>query len=152
MRKAALLLLVGLSPFLLGWLFSVGMTTIFVAVGSAWLYFLLGLLMLMLWAVAAGTLRFRGFKGSGALTVLLLNLPAAVVLALLGVQELALRAYWTNAAGLWTQLFDLPVLRVGVVAASWTGQMFGAYAAAFLLMVLVSWMGCRAKRQVPQKT
>lgn len=34
MRKAAVLFLVGLSPFLLGWLLSLGMTTIFAQMAS----------------------------------------------------------------------------------------------------------------------
>ena len=152
MRRAALLFLVGLSPFLLGWLLSRAMMTIFAEMGGAWLYLVLGLAMLMLWAVAAGILGFKGSKGRMALTVLCLNLPAAVVLVLLGVQELALHAYWTNAVGLWTQMFYLPVLRLGAILGGWTGQLFWAYFAAFLLLVLVSWMGCRARQEPGEKT
>ena len=120
MRKAAVLFLVGLSPFLLGWLLSLGMTTIFAQMG-AWFYIVVGLC---------------------------INLPALVVLVLLGVQELSLHAYWDNAVGLLTQFFYLPLLRLGAIVAMWTGQVFWFYFGAFLLLVLSSWLGCRAKDPV----
>ena len=77
-----------------------------------------------------------------ALTALL------VVLVLLGVQELSLHAYWDNAVGLLTQFFYLPLLRLGAIVAMWTGQVFWFYFGAFLLLVLSSWLGCRAKDPV----
>ena len=132
MRKAAVLFLVGLSPFLLGWLLSLGMTTIFAQMG-AWFYIVVGLAVLTLWMVVS---------------MLCINLPALVVLVLLGVQELSLHAYWDNAVGLLTQFFYLPLLRLGAIVAMWTGQVFWFYFGAFLLLVLSSWLGCRAKDPV----
>ena len=129
MRKAAVLFLVGLSPFLLGWLLSLGMTTIFAQMG-AWFYIVVGLAVLTLWMVVSGTFGFKGSKRGMALTMLCINLPALVVLVLLGVQELSLHAYWDNAVGLLT------------------GQVFWFYFGAFLLLVLSSWLGCRAKDPV----
>ena len=82
MRKAAVLFLVGLSPFLLGWLLSLGMTTIFAQMG-AWFYIVVGLAVLTLWMVVSGTFGFKGSKRGMALTMLCLNLPALVVLVLL---------------------------------------------------------------------
>ena len=108
MRKAAVLFLVGLSPFLLGWLLSLGMTTIFAQMG-AWFYIVVGLAVLTLWMVVSGTFGFKGSKRGMALTMLCINLPALVVLVLLGVQELSLHAYWDNAVGLLTQFFYLPL-------------------------------------------
>ena len=83
MRKAAVLFLVGLSPFLLGWLLSLGMTTIFAQMG-AWFYIVVGLAVLTLWMVVSGTFGFKGSKRGMALTMLCINLPALVVLVLLG--------------------------------------------------------------------
>ena len=71
-----------------------------------------------------------------------------VLLVLLGVQELSLHAYWDNAVGLLTQFFYLPLLRLGAIVAMWTGQVFWFYFGAFLLLVLSSWLGCRAKDPV----
>lgn len=71
-----------------------------------------------------------------------------MVLVLLGVQELSLHAYWDNAVGLLTQFFYLPLLRLGAIVAMWTGQVFWFYFGAFLLLVLSSWLGCRAKDPV----
>ena len=82
MRKAAVLFLVGLSPFLLGWLLSLGMTTIFAQMG-AWFYIVVGLAVLTLWMVVSGTFGFKGSKRGMALTMLCINLPALVVLVLL---------------------------------------------------------------------
>ena len=142
MRKAAVLFLVGLSPFLLGWLLSLGMTTIFAQMG-AWFYIVVGLAVLTLWMVVSGPF---GFKGILVLAVALTAL--LVVLVLLGVQELSLHAYWDNAVGLLTQFFYLPLLRLGAIVAMWTGQVFWFYFGAFLLLVLSSWLGCRAKDPV----
>ena len=128
MRKAAVLFLVGLSPFLLGWLLSLGMTTIFAQMG-AWFYIVVGLAVLTLWMVVSGTFGFKGSKRGMALTMLCINLPALVVLVLLGVQELAR-------------------LRLGAIVAMWGGQVFWFYFGAFLLLVLSSWLGCRAKDPV----
>ena len=83
MRKAAVLFLVGLSPFLLGWLLSLGMTTIFAQMG-AWFYIVVGLAVLTLWMVVSGTFGFKGSKRGMALTMLCINLPALVVLVLAG--------------------------------------------------------------------
>mgnify|MGYP000082019250 CR=1 FL=1 len=66
MRKAAVLFLVGLSPFLLGWLLSLGMTTIFAQMG-AWFYIVVGLAVLTLWMVVSGTFGFKGSKRGMAL-------------------------------------------------------------------------------------
>ena len=131
MRKAAVLFLVGLSPFLLGWLLSLGMTTIFAQMG-AWFYIVVGLAVLTLWMVVSGTFGFKGSKRGMALTMLCINLPA----------------YWDNAVGLLTQFFYLPLLRLGAIVAMWTGQVFWFYFGAFLLLVLSSWLGCRAKDPV----
>ena len=70
------------------------------------------------------------------------------LMVLLGVQELSLHAYWDNAVGLLTQFFYLPLLRLGAIVAMWTGQVFWFYFGAFLLLVLSSWLGCRAKDPV----
>ena len=88
-------------------LLSLGMTTIFAQMG-AWFYIVVGLAVLTLWMVVSGTFGFKGSKRGMALTMLCINLPALVVLVLLGVQELSLHAYWDNAVGLLTQFFYLP--------------------------------------------
>ena len=62
--------------------------------------------------------------------------------------HLSLHAYWDNAVGLLTQFFYLPLLRLGAIVAMWTGQVFWFYFGAFLLLVLSSWLGCRAKDPV----
>ena len=84
----------------------------------------------------------------GLLSRVLTQMGDPMVLVLLGVQELSLHAYWDNAVGLLTQFFYLPLLRLGAIVAMWTGQVFWFYFGAFLLLVLSSWLGCRAKDPV----
>ena len=100
MRKAAVLFLVGLSPFLLGWLLSLGMTTILPD----------GRLVLHRGRsgradAVDGGLRhvwLQGLQEGHGAHHAVHQPSSAVVLVLLGVQELSLHAYWDNAVGLLT--------------------------------------------------
>ncbi len=146
MRKAAVLFLVGLSPFLLGWLLSLGMTTIFAQMGLVLHRGRSGRA-----DAVDGGLRhvwLQGLQvGHGAHHAV--HQPSSAGGAgAAGVQELSLHAYWDNAVGLLTQFFYLPLLRLGAIVAMWTGQVFWFYFGAFLLLVLSSWLGCRAKDPV----
>lgn len=100
-------------------------------------------------AVAVGTLLVWALFG--ALTVvlkekrsslLLLDLPAAIVLLLVLYQELAMQQYWGNAVGMGTQLFYLPVLGVGFrLTAGITHTMSPVYVLSFLLLCAASLLG-----------
>lgn len=108
-------------------------------------FFLIALGLLTSWAVIAYFMMQK--LQSEKRVVLSLNSVAFAVLILLGIQEFALHAYWTNFVGAWTQYFYLPVLRLGFTFTSWTPSMFFAYAAAFLLMLGASVVGCKFKRK-----
>lgn len=108
-------------------------------------FFLIALGMLILWAVIAYFM-MRNLQ-SEKKVVLSLNGVAFIVLFLLGIQEFILHAYWMNFVGAWTQYFYLPVLRLGFTFTNWTPSMFFAYAAAFLLMLGASVVGCKFKRK-----
>lgn len=147
MRGAAMLFLVGLSSFLLGWPLSLGMTTIFAQMGT-WFYVVVGPAVLTPWMVVSGTFDFKGSKRGMTLTILYTDLLALVVLVLLGMRELSPHTYWDNAVGPLARFFCLSLLRLGVIVAMWTEQVFWFYFDTFLLLVLSSWLGCRAKDPV----
>ena len=107
-------------------------------------FFLIAIGMLILWAVIAFFM--MGRMQNEKKVILSLNAAALLVLILLGVQEIVLQAYWMNPAGVWTQNFYLPMLRLGFTFTSWTPSMFFAYTASFLLMLLASVLGCRLKK------
>lgn len=107
-------------------------------------YTLISVLFLFLWAFLAFLLNKRGKRTKQ--TLLFLNLPAAAVLALLGVQELLLHRYWANAIGIWTQIFYLPLVNLGALLTGWSHSLFAAYAASFLLILAAAYAGCRLRK------
>ena len=102
-------------------------------------FLLIGLLLLLGWGLISFFAVRRG--GSVETVVLSLNAVAALVLILLGVQELILGAYWMNAAGAWTQFFYLPLLNLGFTLTPWSHSVFPAYAASFILLAAASALG-----------
>lgn len=140
MRKLGLVL-AGLTPFLFGGIQNWAMMKYMDAVMP---FKLIGAGFLLLWLCFALALGTDWEKQ----TVFLLNLPAFVVLLLIFVQEVILSAYWRNAAGMWTQLFFLPLLHTGFALTSWTHSVFPAYAASFALMVCASCLGCLLQRKI----
>ncbi|MBS5118385.1 MAG: hypothetical protein KHZ10_10990 [Clostridium sp.] len=98
---------------------------------------------------AWGLLAFL-MNGNGKRTkqiVIFLNLIAAFDLVLIGIQILVLHAYWLNGIGIWTQLFYLPVLNLGFCLTGWSHGVFPAYAAGFILMVGVTFAGCKLREK-----
>lgn len=131
------LTLTGLLPFAAGY----GMHWMMTAYPDLRLpYGLIGLVFLLLWggiAFLSGIFARR----STSLTIVCMNGVALVVLVLLGIQELVLGSYFSNAAGVWTQLYFLPLLRLGFSLTSWSSRVFAADAAACLLIAAVSYLG-----------
>lgn len=132
-----LLVILGLLPFVAGGLMNHSMLA---HPDTLPPFLLIGLLLLLGW----GLISFFAVRRGGCVetVVLSLNAVAALVLVLLGVQELILGAYWTNAAGAWTQYFYLPLLNLGFTLTSWSHSVFPAYAAAFVLLAAASALGC----------
>lgn len=141
MKKLRLLAL-GFIPFLLGRLYGQIMM-------SDWFLFLpppflIGLGVLFFWFRLG--VRFGGDVKSPIRAVFLLNLPAFWVLVIIGLQELVLKSYWGNFAGIWTQSFYLPLLNLGFLLTRWTHRLLSAYCVAFLLMIAASYCGCKRGR------
>lgn len=144
----ALLVAVGLLPFLLGGLLNWYIMTYTESLPPL---FLIGVLFLVFWGVVA----FFAFRalGSVAKVVIPLNAVGFIVLFLVWIQEIVLHGYWQNAVGLWTQYYYLPLLQLGdflpTLIFRGSHLFFDAYAPAFLLMLAVSFAGCKiGKRYV----
>ena len=102
-------------------------------------YSLIALVFLLIWGGIAYVAGIQGVRIGPAL--ICMNGVALAVLVLLGMQELVLGAYFHNAAGIWTQLYFLPLLRFGFRLTGWSSRILAADAAAFLLMVAASYLG-----------
>ena len=123
------LTLAGLLPFAAGY----GMHWMMTAYPDVRLpYGLIGLAFLLLW----GGISF--LAGIFARRTPLLSIACMNGVALL---VLVLGAYFSNAAGIWTQLYFLPLLQLGFSLTSWSSRVFAADAAACLLMAAVSYLG-----------
>lgn len=132
----------GLTPFVLG-----GLMNGFMLANPEQLppFGLIAVVFLVLWGAFA--FWFRGKLAKTGQVLLLLNLIPAVVLVLLGVQELVFGAYWGNLVGVWTQLYYLPLIYAGHLLASWTPSMLVSYAACFLLLAAASLAGCKLRER-----
>ena len=105
---------------------------------------LIAFAVLLLWGILAYLLRFRLTTKD---TILFLNVIPALNLLLIAIQELILKAYWPNMLGIMTQLYYLPLLNLSYGLTFWAHTVFPAYCAAFLLMGIVSFLGCEIHKQ-----
>ena len=106
--------------------------------------FLLVGLIFLLAVMAVGFFANKSVGNPKRVVTSLMVIPA-VVLALIGVQELVFHQYWSNAAGVATQMFYLPLVSMGFSLTFWTPAVFPAYLASFLLMALAVWAGCKVQ-------
>ena len=137
-----ILLILGALPFILGGIQNWYMLN---NPDSLLPYGLIAFVFLSAWCFIAFLLNKDGKRTRQI--VLFLNLIAALDLLLVGIQELIFHAYWMNHIGLWSQLFYLPVLNLGVNLTSWSHTLFLAYAAGFILMICCSFVGCNLRKK-----
>ena len=108
-------------------------------------YSLISLCFLFVWGCIAFLLNSKHQRAKTV--VVFLNLIALLDLLLVGVQELLLHRYWMNSIGTWSQYFYLPTINLGFRLTSWSHSVFPAYAASFILMVAVSFVGCKLREK-----
>lgn len=87
-----------------------------------------------------------GLKGTKKASVCLLNLPLFLALAFNLYQEIVLGYYFNSLLGICTQFFYLPILNISYTITSWSGHLWTAYIAGFLLICLASFTGCILKK------
>ncbi len=143
--KHFILLLCGLIPFPLGWL-----ANRLILNFSVWWIRWYAVIILVIWFFLA--YGFSRFFKSIPQVIFLLNLPAAIVLLLLTTQQFTFHPYWMNAAGLWTQLFYLPLISLSAGLTAWTHHMIVTYCAAFVLLLAASLLGCIARGRRIRRT
>ena len=143
--KRAFLVLIGFIPLLLfgHYLHHLLMTTFFYREAP---FFLISVAVIAAWFVF-GIISVK-LVGSKKEAVLLLNASAFVVLMLILFQEWVLGSFWLNQVGLTTQMFYLPVVRLGFLISKVIPRFilpigsFGiASAFAFLFMLGASYLG-----------
>lgn len=101
--------------------------------------FLVGAAFLVVWFLLARKMNKKVMRTG---TVMLCQNSAAVLaIILLGVQALA-GGFQEGLLGILPQMFYMPMLYFSYCFFNWMG-LFGMYAACFLLMVLVSFLGCK---------
>lgn len=135
-----ILIVLGALPYVLGWLQNGWM---YHGLSSVMPYSLISALFLLIWGGIA--FLFRGKVQCTKKVIVFLNLIAAFDLVLLGIQELILHAYWMNTIGAWSQFFYLPILSLGFSLTRWAHIVFPGYAASFVLMIAVSFVGCKLR-------
>ena len=136
-----LLFLLGLLPFAVGGLMNWAMLAYPDVLPP---FSLIAILFLLIWGAIAFFAR-PCVAGVRTLAVCL-NLAAGIDLILGGVPELVLGAYWSNPAGLWAQLYYLPLMNLGFTLTPWSHSVFPAYCTAFLLMLAATFLGARWRK------
>ncbi len=141
-----ILLLLGATPFLFG-----GIVNWYVMqhLDASLPFEVIGIVFLAYWGLLAFLFSRKGIQTKRV--VLLLNFVAAIVLVLLGIQEIVFHDYWADSIGIWTQFFYLPVLRIGAIfyrlLAPLSGNMYLIDIFSFILMVAASYVGCKASEK-----
>ena len=108
-------------------------------------YLLIAIGMLAIWtALGYG---MKCWLKNSKKVILGLNAVPFLVMVLFGIQNLILGAYWMNFLGSWTQYFYLPMLRLGFRLTAWSSRVTTAVAAAFLLLVAATALGCKLEEK-----
>ena len=138
-----ILVMLGALPFIAGGIQNWYMLTY---VDALLPYGLISVFFLFVWGCVAFLLNGNGQRTKEI--VIFLNLIAVLDLLLIGVQELIFHAYWMNSIGLWSQLFYLPIVNLGFSLTTWSHRVFPAYVVSFVLMVAVSFAGCKLREKL----
>lgn len=140
--KKIMLFLLGLSPFLLGFI----MNSVMMQNQNLILpYKLIGITFILFW----GFIGFKtcGFGKTPLGSAVIANLPAFFVLILNLYQEIVLGQYWFNIFGIATQFYYLPLINLSSTFAFWTPYVWVIYIAGFLLMLASYCTGVYLKKR-----
>lgn len=141
--KKTWLILIGLLPFLVGYIQDHLMLTAFYTLRVP--YGLISFLYLGLWCLL-GFLVYPVLS-SVKQAVVLTHIPAFAVLLLVLFQEIVLGHYWLNPIGSVTQMFYLPLISLVARITFFSPSIPMIYIIAFLLMYGTFYFGCRLRRK-----
>ena len=130
------LVLLSLMPLGLGWLLNWYMT---IHPETFPPLFIIGAAFLLVWGYISWRVNNKVLCTGPVM--LIQNGFAAVALILLAIQSIQ-GAYWEGLLGVGSQMFYMPMLYFSYCFFDWMG-LYGTYFVCFLLMVLVSFLGCR---------
>ncbi len=134
--KKWLCFLVGLIPFLLGYIMNRAMMA-FPAVSFP--YGAIGLISLIAWFGLGMTTRRLVDSDGEALA--LVHLAGVLDLLLLLFQEVIQGHYWVNKIGVATQLFYLPVVNIAAKFTAFSPRLYWTYVSGLVLMVAAFSLG-----------
>lgn len=139
------LIALGLIPFALGgllqWILSLNNFLL-----APPILIVISLVTLLIWGVLAYLI--KPYIKSTTKVMLGMHVIPLIVLLLHGIQGPILHQYWPNFFGLLTQIYYLPLVRIGSLLTSWFGTtMFITCLVSFLLMVLSTFVGCKLNKK-----
>lgn len=140
-----ILIALGLIPFALGGLLQ-WILTLNNFLLSPTIPIVISLVTLLLWAALAYLI--KPYIKSTSKVMLGMHVIPLIVLLLHGIQGPILHQYWPNFFGLLTQIYYLPLVRIGSLLTGWMGAtMFLICCVSFLLMVLAAFVGCKLNKK-----
>lgn len=101
--------------------------------------FIVGAVFLIVWFIVSWNMNKKVLDTK--VVLLFQNSGALLAMILLTIQALS-GGFWDNVMGILPQMFYMPMLYFSYCFFDWMG-LYGTYFVCFLLMVLVSFLGCR---------
>ena len=137
--KKWLWLLLGLSPFLYGYLMLLGVSYVFPTGTLLITLPLCSLLFFIIWGMQANLCKKAISKTGRALA--LMHIPAAAVLLILLVEDVILNTYWTGTLATVLHCFFFPAAPIMMFIGLGSSD-FVSYCVTALMMVCCAYMGC----------
>ena len=140
--KKIILFLIGLIPFVLGFLMN---SWLMQNPNSILPSKLIGIIFLVFW-VLVGFITCK-FNKTPYQSAVIIQSPALLVLLLIMYQDMILGQFWSNFFGLATQFYYLPLINISsyIVGGGLYVQMWTASVVAFVLMYGSYYLGCYLK-------
>ncbi|MEK4628490.1 MAG: hypothetical protein ABS944_16845 [Solibacillus sp.] len=146
--KKLILFLIGIIPFVLGFLMN---SWLIQNSNSILPLKLIGIILLIFW-VLVGFITCK-FDKTPYQSAVIIHSPALLVLLLIMYQDIILGQFWSNFFGLATQFYYLPLINISsfIVGGGFYVQMWTASLVAFLLMYGSYYLGCYFKKNLSSK-
>ena len=142
--KKWLWLILGLSPFLYGYLMLLGISYVFPTGTLLITLPLCSLLFFIIWGIQANLC--KKVLGKTTKAIILMHIPAAAVLLTLLVENVILKTYWEGSLGTILHCFYFPASPIMMFLGLNTSS-FITYCITALMMICSAYMGCNMIRK-----
>lgn len=132
--KKVILFILGLTPFVLGFLMN---SWLMKNQNSVLPFKLIGIIFLLYWVLVGFTT--CKFGKTPLKSAIIANLPAFLMLLLILFQEIVLRRYWANMFGIVTQFYYLPLVNISSSIVGFLFSLIG-WGIHFTLVSLISFL------------